>query len=135
MAFRHRSSDTLHLVALPDVAHLELRAELVGQRAQSILAAREQHHVPATRCERAGDRLPDSARGARNDGDAFYRQTLTPRVPESVRPDASVAVALSTCRPGSARRVLQDPVKTSAPPLPSMSICFPSTKKRTVRIF
>jgi hypothetical protein len=75
----YRGGDTLHLVAPPDVADLELGAELLGQRAQPILAACEQHDVPPTVCERAGDRFPDPTRGARDDGDSLYRQALTPR--------------------------------------------------------
>jgi hypothetical protein len=79
MTFGDRGGDTFHLVAPPDVAHFELGAELRGQRAQTILAAREQHDVPPTICERTGDRFPDPIRGTRDDGDSFYRQALTPR--------------------------------------------------------
>jgi hypothetical protein len=79
MTFGHRGGDTVHLVTPPDVADLKLPAELCSQRAQPILTAREQHNVPSTMCERAGDRFPDPARGARDDGDPLYRQALTPR--------------------------------------------------------
>jgi hypothetical protein len=112
VSLRHSSGDTFDLFTAADVAELVLGAELLGERSKALLAAREQDGVPATCRERAGDRLPDPARAARDDGDALmlYRQTLTSRVAERLRPAASVASALSRCRPAGTRRVPHEPV-------------------------
>jgi hypothetical protein len=112
MSLHHSSGDAFDLVAAADVAELILGAELLGQRSKSVLAAREQDGVPATCRERAGDRLSDPARAARDDGDALmlYRQTLTSRVAKKLRPAASVASALSLCRPAETSRVPHEPV-------------------------
>src|SRR6266511_810381 len=91
MSFHHGSGDAFDLVAAANVAELILGAELLGQRSEPVLAAREQDRMPATCRKRAGDRLPDPARAARYDGDALvpYRQTLTSRVAERRRPAAT----------------------------------------------
>src|SRR6266545_5835992 len=136
MSFQHGSCDAVDLVAAANVAELVLGAELLGQRSKPVLAAREQDGTPATCRERAGDRLPDPPRAARDDGDALvlYRQTLTSRLAERLRPAASVAAPLNMCRPAATRRVPHDPVYTPSAPRRSMSSCFPSTKKRTERM-
>src|SRR2546430_17709873 len=42
-------------------------------------------------------------------------------------------MARSSCFPAGTRRVAHEPEKTSAVPFRSISICFPSTRKRTDR--
>jgi hypothetical protein len=112
MPLSHSCCDTLNVVAAADVAQLVLAVELLRERAQPVLAARDQHRVPAGCGQRARDRRPDPAGGARDDGNALvlYRQTLTSRVAERFRPAASVASALKECRPAGTRLVPQEPV-------------------------
>ena len=52
-----------------DVAHLDLRAELPGERAQPLLAPGDEDAAPAVGAEQPGDLGPDPARPARDDGD------------------------------------------------------------------
>src|SRR5205807_10417752 len=118
---------------VPDVADLVFGRELLRERAEPVLTTCQQYRMPAALRERAGDRLADPARRAGDDGDALYRQTLTTRVAESVRPPTSSAIASSTWRPGSTKLVLHEAEKTSDAPLRSTSICFPSARKRTDR--
>jgi hypothetical protein len=79
MACQNCSCGTLDLCPATDVADLVLAAELFGEPTQAILAAGKQYQAPALAGERAGNRLADSTRRARDDGDAVqsYRQTLT----------------------------------------------------------
>jgi hypothetical protein len=79
MTREYRLRHTLDVFAATDVTHLVLAFEFVGERAQAVLSAGEQHEAPAFACERAGDRLADPTRGTGNDGYAvvIYRQTFT----------------------------------------------------------
>src|SRR5439155_19188432 len=86
-------------LAVADVAHLDLAADLACDCAQALLAARDEDAAPASPGERAGDRLPDPARGPGDDRDAGQWQMRTGRVADSCLPAASVATAMSTCRP------------------------------------
>src|SRR6476620_11220160 len=132
---QNASSYTLDIFTSPDIAELVLARKLFRECPQPVLAAGEQHHVPALAGECAGDRLADSTRRAGDDRYAIvcYRQTLTWRVAANVRPPASAATARNSCLPDEATRVVQEPRKRSDAPFRSMSVCFPSTKKRTDR--
>ena len=79
MTCQHRRCDTLDVCSATDVTNLVLHRELVGEPTQAVLAAREQHQAPALAGERAGDRLADATRRARDDryALAIYRQTFT----------------------------------------------------------
>jgi hypothetical protein len=79
MTFQQLGRDTLDVCSAADVAQLILSTELLGKRAQAVLAAGEQNQAPAFRGERASDCLADSTRRAGDDGYAvvIYRQTFT----------------------------------------------------------
>ena len=60
--------------SIGDVADLELAADLLGERPQSVFAAREQHAVPPSLRERARELCTDAGGGAGDDRDPFrYR--------------------------------------------------------------
>ena len=61
--------DRLDGVAVADVAELDLAADLVGERAQPVLAPCDEHAPPASLGEQPGGRLPDPGRGSRDDRD------------------------------------------------------------------
>ena len=61
--------DVVDGVSIRDVAQLELGADLLGERPQSILAPCEQHAVPAPLRERARKLCTDAGRGAGDDRD------------------------------------------------------------------
>ena len=73
----------IHRVAIRNVAHLELAAELVGEGTQAILTARDEDAVPALLGEQARRRLPDAGGRSRYDGDALNVFTV-PRLMSTV---------------------------------------------------
>ena len=62
----------LDLLAVADVADLELAAELARELPQPSLPPREQHAQPAARGERAGDLRADAARSSGDNGDVGH---------------------------------------------------------------
>jgi hypothetical protein len=79
MASEHGGGDSLDVRSAADVADLVFAEELSTERAQTVLAAREQNGLPPLVRERAGDCLADSTRGSGDDRYALgiYRQTFT----------------------------------------------------------
>ena len=78
-ALRHR----LDGPAVADVADLHLAADLVGERAQAVLAAGDEHAPPVLRREEPRRRLPDPRGGSRHDRDALNVLTV-PRLISTV---------------------------------------------------
>ena len=70
MPLEHACGDGVDGCAVGDVADLELAAGLLGERAEAVLAAREQDAAPAAAGEAAGELGADSGGGAGHDGDA-----------------------------------------------------------------
>jgi hypothetical protein len=106
----HGRGDALDGLAVADVAELVLAAELLGERAQPLLAPREEDTEVAARGEGAGDRGADAARGAGDDGDAALgaqRQTRTRSRAAAVLPFASRTSARRTWAPRFTRAVFQ----------------------------
>jgi hypothetical protein len=104
MPLAYRRRDPVDRLAVADVADLELAADLLRERAQPLLAPREQDTPPAARRERARSCGADSARRPGDDGDgrpgrSYLPQTRTARVADAVRPAASRSTALSSCFP------------------------------------
>ena len=95
MAFPNRRRHSLDGAPVADVADLVLGVQFLGERAQPLLPAGDEDAVPSLGGERAADLGADSARRARDDGDARYLQTRTARVADNRLPPASVASALS----------------------------------------
>src|SRR5215211_1648808 len=93
--------------AVGHVAHLELRVELLRERADPVLTPREQHAPPAAGRERACRRGADAARGSGDDGDSGYLHTRTSRRVVATRPAASRTVAVRWCLPFFSRRTFQ----------------------------
>jgi hypothetical protein len=83
-------------VHIADVADFDLRTpEVVRKRAQTILPSRDEDAPPTARRERARDRGSETARRARDNGDAVrYLQTRITRVADRRLPCLSVASAL-----------------------------------------
>jgi len=77
MPLQHGGGAAVDGAAVGDVAELVLGAELLGERAQPLLAAGDQDAVPASCGEGAGDRLADPGRGAGDDG---YALNVVPRI-------------------------------------------------------
>ena len=104
---RGRSPDGL---AVGDVAHLVLAVDLLGQGSEPFLTPREEDaEVPAPG-QPAGERGADTARGARDDGDAAagaQRQTRTRSRAVAVLPLVSRAAASRTWAPRLALPVFQ----------------------------
>src|SRR5205823_2637294 len=110
MPLANRGRRPLHGLAVGDVAELVLAAELLGQRAEPVLAPGEEDAEVAARREGAGDRGADPARGAGDDGDAALgaqRQTRTRSRALAVLPFASRTRASRTWAPRFARAVRQ----------------------------
>ena len=88
------------LSAIGDVAELVLGADFLRNGPQALLAARQEHALPAVGRESPGDCRPDPARAAGYERDAaVYRQTRRLRDALKLRPWRSSAVARSVCRP------------------------------------
>jgi hypothetical protein len=68
MRLADAARDPFHLVAVGDVALLELGVELGRHTLEPLAAAGEQDAVPAAAAERVRDRSADSARPTRHDG-------------------------------------------------------------------
>ena len=62
-----RGGRALDRLAIADVAELLLGADLLGERPQPLLAARDQHALPAAARAAPRDRRPDPARAAGDD--------------------------------------------------------------------
>jgi hypothetical protein len=80
MPLAHRRRRSLDRFAVGDVADLGLAVELLGERAEPVLAARDEDASVAAGGESTGDRGADPARGAGDDGDVALgaqRQTRT----------------------------------------------------------
>ena len=72
MPLEHAGRERLDGGAVADVADLDLAADLVGEGAEQVLAARDEDAVPAAGCERARGRLADARRCSRDDGDPLH---------------------------------------------------------------
>jgi len=70
MTLEDARRDRVHGGAIGDVAELELAADLLGERAQALLATRKQHAVPAAARESARELCTDAGGRAGDDGDA-----------------------------------------------------------------
>ena len=89
-----------------------LAVELLGERAEPVLAPRDEDAAVAAPGQLAGDRCADLARGAGDDGDAAFgaqRQTRTLSRALAVLPFASLATARSVWAPRFAFPVFQVP--------------------------
>ena len=73
----HAGRKRLDGVAVADVAELDLAADLVRERTQALLPARDEHAMPAAFREQAGGRLADSRRSTCDDGDARHCVNVT----------------------------------------------------------
>ena len=62
-----RGGRPLDRIAVADVAELPLGAELLGERAQPLLAARDQHALPTAAPQGSRNRRPDPTRAAGDD--------------------------------------------------------------------
>ena len=71
MPLGHACGQGVDSGAVADVADLRLRADLLGELAQSLLAARDEHAAPACAGEVARERGSDPARAAGDHGHAF----------------------------------------------------------------
>jgi hypothetical protein len=70
MPLRHGRAHALDRLAVTDVADLVLAAQLLGERAQQLLAARDDDRQPVPLGEPPGDRLADAGAPTCDDGDA-----------------------------------------------------------------
>src|SRR5207244_3470901 len=70
MPLANTGGDALDVLAVGHVARLGLRAELLGDALQALLAPGEKDEPPIALAEPAGNRLSDPARSSRDDGDA-----------------------------------------------------------------
>jgi hypothetical protein len=80
VALPHRGGQALDRLPVGDVADFGLAADCLGERAEPVLAPRDEDAAVAAGGEGAGDRRADPARGAGDDGDAALgaqRQTRT----------------------------------------------------------
>jgi hypothetical protein len=68
VALDDRGGRAFDRLAIADVAELPLGTELLGERTQPLLAARDEHAVPAAPAQGSRHRRPDPARGAGDDG-------------------------------------------------------------------
>jgi len=112
MALPHRRRRALDRLPVGDVADLVLAVELLGERAEPVLAPRDEDAAVPPGGELAGDRRADPARGAGDDGDAALdaqRQTRTRSRAPAVWPPASLATARSVCAPRFAFAVFHVP--------------------------
>ena len=69
MALEDPRGHRVDRVSVGDVAQLDLAAELLGERAEPVLPARDEHALPALLREESRRRLADPGRRARDDGD------------------------------------------------------------------
>jgi hypothetical protein len=76
MARPHGLRDAIDGVAVRDVTSLRLASELLGERAEAFLAAREQDRSEAASGKRPRDCLADPARRAGDDRYPLVRQAL-----------------------------------------------------------
>jgi hypothetical protein len=102
-----------------------LAVELLGERAEPVLAAGDEDAAVAAGGQRTGDRGADPARGAGDDGDAALgaqRQTRTRSLAL-----APLATARRTCAPRFALPAFHVAMKTPAGPVRMVAIRrFPS---------
>ena len=113
----------LDRVPVGDVADLVLAVELLRERAEPVLAPRDEDAAVAPPGEPAGDRGANPARGAGDDGDAALgaqRQTRTLSRALAVRPPASLATTRSVCAPRFAFPVFH--VATYSPTCPVRTV-------------
>ena len=124
MPFPHRRRRALDRLPVGDVADLVLAVELLGERAEPVLAPRDEDAAVAARGQLASDRRADPARGAGDDGDAALgaqRQTRTRSVVLAYRgAPASRANAYSVCAPRFALPAFH--VATKRPPGPERMV-------------
>ncbi len=85
MPLEHAHRERLDGGAIADVAELDLGADLAGERPEPVLAAGDEHAVPARRRERACGRLADARRCSRDDGDALHPSNVTQMGPPDAR--------------------------------------------------
>ena len=83
MAGEDPLAERLHRLAVADVAPLDLAADLVGERAKSLLATGDEDARPALRGEQPRRLLADARRGPRYDRDALNVLTV-PRLISTV---------------------------------------------------
>ena len=140
VARQDRRGRLVDVAPVGDVAHLVLGAELGGQWLQPLLAAGDQHAVPALPRQLPRGRGADPAGCTGDDGhlhaadlSTVYLQTRTTRCASALRPFASVTIALSVCLPFAAPPRFQTEAKRPAPPRFWVAIGFWPSRKRTER--
>ena len=90
MPFEDACGQSLDGLAVTDVAHLGLATGLLGQRAQPVCAAGDEHAVPPTGGEQARGRLPDSGRCAGDHRNPLHGGNVTQMSgAQSVSPQAT----------------------------------------------
>ena len=77
VALEHTRRHGLDRLPVADVADLELTAELLGERTEPLLAARDEHAVPVPLGELAGDGLADPRRRSGDDRDSRFAHGRT----------------------------------------------------------
>src|SRR5438067_2770719 len=111
MPLAHASGNGVDCTAIGDIAKFVFASDLLGERAQPILASREQHTRPAATRELPRRCRTDAAGRA---GDDRYLHTRTARATVTVRPAASRAVALRVCLPLATLLVFQSRANSPA---------------------
>ena len=96
MPLAHACRHGVNRFTVRDVADFVFAAELLGERTQPLLTAREQHAQPPASRQLSSERVPDPARCA---GDYSYLHTRTIRRAVAVRPLASRTLARNVCLP------------------------------------
>src|SRR5207244_7953808 len=99
MALENGGGDPVDGFAVGDVEELVLAADLLGERAQPVLAPREQDAAPTVLREQPRRRLADPGRGARDHRYAWLGHRASLVVALAVRPAASTTVARTARRP------------------------------------
>ena len=83
VALEDAGGHRLHCLAVGDVAHLDLGADLVRERPQAVLPARDEHAAPVLLREQPSGRLSDPGGRSRYDRDALNAVTV-PRLTSTV---------------------------------------------------
>ncbi len=129
MPLEHRFGDPIDGLALGDVAHLRLAADLGRELPQRPFAPGEEDARVSLPGELPHEGGADAARRAGDDRDAAgYRHTRTDRVAEARFPPAASTTARRTCLPFFAFAFFQSTKYRSTKPL-RLTPIFPAPSK------